>query len=287
MAKTPEPRPTKADIPLAGGAQGNPADEADKTVRAANPMLKALSDVRQVLAYLTILPVSGKGLLTEEDFGRLPAYYPLAGLALGLGLFLCAKLLMLTAAPVTVMATILVALMVVFTRGFHLDGLADSMDALLSHRSREEKLAIMKDPRQGTFGVLSIVLDVLLRVQLVSAVLTRPDWATAIILFPVWGRLASSTVSAFSRYARPGGGLAHASVERSGFREFLIALGLTLALSLLFGFPPFLAALFAFLLSVGLILLWDKTMGGVTGDLLGASLEITETLCLLLYVLAF
>jgi adenosylcobinamide-GDP ribazoletransferase len=217
----------------------------------------------------------------------MPAYYPVAGLALGLILFLFYQLFAFLGVPTQVSAILLTAILVILTRGFHLDGLADSMDALFSHRSREEKLAIMKDPHQGTFGVLSIVLDILLKVSLLSALLARPDYYTPLILFPVWGRFASSSVSAFSRYARASGGLAYASVEYSTYREFLIAFGITLALSLIFGFKAFVVALSAFLISLGFIWIWEKVMLGVTGDLLGTTSETTEILCLFIYMIAF
>jgi adenosylcobinamide-GDP ribazoletransferase len=249
--------------------------------------MRIFSHIINVLAYLTILPLGRDERLTQEDFGRMPGYYPVAGLALGLSLFLLHKLLSFLGSPDSVTATLAVTLLVIMTRGFHLDGLADSMDALLSHRSREEKLAIMKDPHQGTFGVLAIVLDILLKVSLLTSIFARPDYFIPLILFPVWSRLASSTVSAFSRYARAGGGLAYASVEFATYREFLIAFGITLGLSLLFGVPAFLMALVAFAASLVFIWLWGKIMLGVTGDLLGATLEITEVMCLFLYVLVF
>jgi adenosylcobinamide-GDP ribazoletransferase len=249
--------------------------------------MRIITQVLNCLAYLTILPVGGKKRLTDEDFGRFPAFYPTVGLVIGLILFLFYKLLTLCGSPTAVTAILISTLNIILTRGFHLDGLADSMDALLSHKSREEKLSIMKDPHQGTFGVLSIVIDLLLRTFLLKEILDTKVFPAPLILFPVWGRLTSSTVSAFSRYARASGGLAYASVERAGFREFLIAFGSAAAFSLLFGFQPFLMALLVFLISLLMVFIWEWLILGVTGDLLGASLEITEVLSLFLYVLIF
>jgi adenosylcobinamide-GDP ribazoletransferase len=236
---------------------------------------------------MTILPLGGKKRLTDEDFGKFPAFYPIVGIVIGLILFLFYKLLELCGSPNAVSAVLICTLNIIITRGFHLDGLSDTMDALLSHKSREEKLAIMKDPHQGTFGVLSIVLDLLLRTFLLKEILDGPYFPAPLILFPVWGRLTSSTVSAFSRYARASGGLAYASVELSGFKEFLVAFGTTTVFSLIFGFQPFLMALIVFLASLVMVFIWEKILMGVTGDILGASLEISEVLSLFLYVLIF
>jgi adenosylcobinamide-GDP ribazoletransferase len=236
---------------------------------------------------MTILPFSRERRLTNADFGRMPAWFPLAGLVLGLILFLVVLFLDFLKAPASVTAVITTLVLVIFTRGFHLDGLADSMDALFSHRSREEKLAIMKDPHQGTFGVLAIVLDVLLKSALLQAIIQEPGWQAPVILFPVWGRLASTTVCAFSRYARASGGLAYGTVEFSTFREFLTGFGFTLIASLIFGVPAFITALAAFVISILFVWIWEKALSGVTGDLLGASSETTEILCLMVYALAF
>ncbi|MDR2199479.1 MAG: adenosylcobinamide-GDP ribazoletransferase [Deltaproteobacteria bacterium] len=249
--------------------------------------MKIVSPLRNAVAFLTILPVGEKGRLSPADFGRLPAYYPAAGLVLGFLLLLFFKLLKLVDLSFGLSAILVTALLIILTRGFHLDGLADSMDALFSHKSREEMLLIMKDSHQGTFGVLAIVLDCFLKASLLESLLQRPDYWAPLLLFPVWGRLSSSTVSAFSRYARAGGGLARHAVELSGFGEFLTAFGLTLVISLACGFPAFLTALAVFLLSLVLVWLWEKALRGVTGDLLGAGCEICEIFSLFFYLLFF
>ena len=54
-------------------------------------------------------------------------------------------------------ATILLIVQVILTRGLHLDGLADWADALGVQRGKASRLAIMKDPRVGAFGVLALI----------------------------------------------------------------------------------------------------------------------------------
>jgi adenosylcobinamide-GDP ribazoletransferase len=239
--------------------------------------------IKNVLAFMTILPFDQDERFGPEDFGRLPAFFPLAGLAIGLILFLARFDLAALNLPVYLTSVILVALSIILTRGFHLDGLADTMDGLLSHRTKEEKLAIMKDPHQGTFGVVAIILDILLKVFLLAALLGFPEYVPCLILYPLWGRLSTTIVSAFSSYARPSGGLGHDMVEFSGTREFLTGLLLSCAISALFGITAIMTAIFAALLGYLLTLVWKKALGGVTGDLLGSTTEISEISCLLFY----
>lgn len=237
-----------------------------------------------VLAFLTILPLDKDERFTPEDFGRFSGMFPLVGLLLGLFLFLARYAMEATGVPDQATVIVLVTLLVVATRGFHLDGLADTMDALLSHRSREDKLRIMKDPHQGTFGVLSIVLDVMLKCALLGALFGTDLLPAALILFPVWGRLAASVSSTTCCYARREGGLSPPVVELAGRREFLEASVFTVAVSALFGLPALAAAAFALAWAFGLTFVWNRTLGGVTGDLLGASIEITEVATLFFLV---
>ena len=89
---------------------------------------------------------------------------------------------------------LIVAAWALATGAIHLDGLADSADALGAH-DREQRLAIMRDPRLGSFGVLALVFVILLKVTLVAAVLARGHhlWLLAI---PAVARAAASAVSA-------------------------------------------------------------------------------------------
>ncbi|MDR0622268.1 MAG: adenosylcobinamide-GDP ribazoletransferase [Deltaproteobacteria bacterium] len=245
-------------------------------------MFKTILDC---LAFLTILPIKTEGLLTPAEMGRFPACYPVVGLVLGLASFVLATLLGWTALPVATSAVSLVLAQIVLTRGFHLDGLADAADALLSHRSQERKLEILKDSHLGTFGVLAIVADFALKstilVSLAVGGLFPPH---VLLLYPVWGRLTASAVAAWGKpVPRPQGtpddrpvGLGHNMVALGGLNELCLASLFGLALSLIFGLKAFLCALLALVLGYFLVKLWKYCLGGVSGDLLGASVELGE-----------
>ena len=168
-------------------------------------------------SFLTLLPIKLEGPLTESEMGRFPACYRIVGLIVGFISSAFAILMFWAGLPAVTSAILAVAFQIILTRGFHLDGLADTADAILSHRDLERKLEILKDSHLGTFGVLAIILAVLLKVSLIadSASLGRLD-PRLLLLFPVWGRLTASTVAALSQPIGAGTGLGYNMVARSG-----------------------------------------------------------------------
>ncbi|MDR2142128.1 MAG: adenosylcobinamide-GDP ribazoletransferase [Deltaproteobacteria bacterium] len=239
---------------------------------------------RQALGFLTIVPAPQSDYPTEADLGRLPGYFPGVGLFCGLICCLFYFILERLSSPGSLTAILVVTLLIIVSRGFHLDGLADTADALLSHRSVEEKLEIFKDCHLGTFGVVAIVLDLLLKVALFELALASPQALVAVALTPLWGRFTATVVACRSRYARPSGGLGRHLINGSGRREFGLALAFSLALSSLGGLNGVLVTLGAAVVGSLLALAWRKSLGGATGDLLGASVEIGEIAALALWV---
>ena len=235
------------------------------------------------LGFLSIVPTMRETPLQPEEFGRFPAFYPAVGLIFGVDLFILWHLATLVFPPAPA-ATLVVIFLIIVNRGFHIDGLADAADALLSHKSHEQKLLILKDSRQGTFGVLAIVLDVLLKIQFVTLAAPLAPWV--LILWPIWGRVAASVVAVRGVYAGADQGLGRWMVENSTWKELFGAGLFTLLLSLCGGGAAVLAALAAIFCGFILGWVWKRSLGGVTGDLLGASIELTEIFTLpLFYIL--
>ncbi|MDR2456304.1 MAG: adenosylcobinamide-GDP ribazoletransferase [Deltaproteobacteria bacterium] len=244
-----------------------------------------VSSFRLALSFLTIIPVGRVGDPTPDMMGRLPGYYPLAGLLAGLLCWPVYGLLTILGMPSSAMAVFMVALLMILTRGFHLDGLADAADALLSHKPVEKKLEILKDSHLGTFGVTAIVLDVILKTILVFSADDSHHMLTALALYPVWGRLSASAVAVCGKNARDVPGLGYYMVENSRGSDLWLAVITAGAASLIFGLPELLAALSALVLGRLLVGLWRKSLGGVTGDLLGATVELGEIFSLTVFVL--
>lgn len=262
---------------------------AFRIFRAALKGTSLIARLKDILAtfwatvgFLSIIPAARNRMLTPEDFGRFPAFYPAVGLLFGVDMFILWHLCSL-ALPPSASAIVVVLFLIVVNRGFHVDGLADAADALCSHKSRERMLLILKDSRQGTFGVLAIVLDVLLKIQLVTLAAPLAPWV--LILWPVWGRVASSVVAVRSVYVGEDTGLGRWMAENSTWRELFFAALFTLLISLLGGGAAVLTALAAVFCGLALTWVWARTLGGITGDLLGATIELTEIFTLFLFYL--
>jgi adenosylcobinamide-GDP ribazoletransferase len=164
------------------------------------------------------------------------------------------------------------------TGGLHLDGLADVADALAgAHRSPERFLQILRDPHVGAFGVMAIGLQLIAKLVLLAAVGIVPGEAVvAIVLVAAWARLGAPF---WSLVVPP---LADGSGQRFAWDidpRVIAAEAAVLALLSIFLAPMLLAAVIV-IPAIGAY--WRYRVGGITGDCLGASVELTETILLLL-----
>jgi adenosylcobinamide-GDP ribazoletransferase len=174
--------------------------------------------------------------------------------------------------------------MIVATGGFHEDGLADTADGIAGGATPEKRLLIMKDSRIGSFGALALIASVGLRVGALAQ-LAEPRLAVpALIVAAVLGRAAIPGVVLLSAPARPGGlGAALGTLDR---RRVAIGCGIAVVICLVLERPhAMLEAIFAALLATAAIAaVGARSLGGYTGDTLGATEQLAE--CAVLLVLA-
>ncbi|MBC8080348.1 MAG: adenosylcobinamide-GDP ribazoletransferase [Gorillibacterium sp.] len=180
--------------------------------------------------FLTRLPLPYRFEYTESIFRRSTPFYPLVGGLLGLFLAIFALPLqyLLSSQPA---AAVILSLWVALTGALHLDGLMDSADGLLSHRSPERMLEIMKDSRVGAMGVIVAVLVLLMKFTFLNAflenvIVERPESILWLVLIPVWSRWFMTAAIAHWPYARGEAGLG-AYFRRVRFRH--VAVGWMLA----------------------------------------------------------
>ena len=246
--------------------------------------MPALRHLAAALRFLTRLPVPGPAL-ERVDLGRALAWFPVAGAALGAILAGAAWLLAPRLAP-AVLAVVVVALLAGLSGGLHLDGLADVADGLGGgHGDRARTLAIMRDSRIGAFGGVALVLVLLVKVAAISELLGRGGAEWALLCAPVLARTGTVPLVVLFPYARPEG-LGRAFHDGGGARELAIAavLGLVtlgLAAAAAAGLRVILPAL-AGLGAAGLVALaCRRRLGGLTGDVYGAAIELAEAAFLL------
>ncbi len=238
------------------------------------------------VSMLSILPL-GNFRPTEAELRRSLNLFPLAGILFGAIVFGVGYLAERWF-PAPAAAMLLAIFPEVLTKGFHLDGLADTADGFLSGRSRERKLEIMRDSHTGSMGAGAIAVLIGLKFAML---LSLPAGALpgAAALAALCGRSGMVWYIAMSRYARPEGGLGNLWFGRKPTVGMVLA-GIVPAAAAaalwhpdLFwvGFPlPALAAWG-----------WSRTtfrvIGGATGDTIGAFEELSELLTLTALVLYF
>lgn len=231
------------------------------------------------LGFLTILPLPAACLPTDEALEGSVPFFPLVGLLIGVsavGIAVSFEAIF----PPLVLAVILVLWLGVAHRGLHLDGLSDTADGLLSHRSREQILEIMHDSRIGVFGCLAIVSTLILKIA--ALVSLSPDQRMkAVLLAPLAGRCAMVPLLDFLPCVRQEGLAALFCRGRAAWESWVAILALLGTAGLLAHWAGVIAGALTLATLAALAFWYRSKLGGITGDALGAASEIAETLVLI------
>lgn len=229
------------------------------------------------LQFLTILPV---GKPVPFDPQKLVGFFPLAGLFIGLLLFL-ADFLFLRLWPTSIASLLDVIFLALITAALHIDGLADTADGLFGHRSREKALVIMKDSRVGVMGLVCVICVLSLKWAGISGL--DESRSLLIVLIPAYARGGILFGMKFLPYGRPDGGTGSFIFEKPLTPYVFIGFLFPVFMSLFIGWGAILLNATFFIIVSGLILFYRKRMGCITGDMLGAMVEITESILFLVF----
>jgi adenosylcobinamide-GDP ribazoletransferase len=226
--------------------------------------------VREALAFLTRLPAGG-GRLSP----RAALWFPVVGAALG-ALVGGAAVGLADVLPPLLAGALAVALELAITGALHVDGLADSADGL-GGRDRERALAIMRDHALGAYGGSALVLDLLAKAVALGALAERGDVLPVIAAFAV-SRAAPLPLAAALPYARAGEGTGRALAD--GLRPATAAAGVAVGVAVAVAGGAYAAIAAAVVVTSGVWWLARRRLGGVTGDVMGAAIELTATVAL-------
>jgi len=234
------------------------------------------------IQFLTRFPVRIKLDVDETDLARGMALFPIVALLVGAVNAGAMALIWAWTGSALVSALTAVAMNAYVTGGLHIDGLSDVCDGLFAGRERDKALDIMRDSRMGVFGGVGLFLDLAARWALIAAMIPRGlGFAVcAAIAAPIVGRMAQLTAALVGDSAREGLGSAYVKGmdNRVWCGGLLISLTLCLALVQLRAIwvtPVFL------ILPLMMVKFFDKRIGGITGDCLGAVNELAEIVMLL------
>lgn len=236
------------------------------------------------LSFISRLPVPTRWSqgLEIENYVRGIVMFPLVGVLLG-GLSGLVFLAVASWCGVPLAALFCVLALALLTGGFHLDGLADTCDGVFSARGRERMLEIMRDSRLGTHGGLALIFVLLAKVLVISELALRgAPVLAALAAACAAGRGVAVLLMYHHRYAREEG-LGNVFIGKVSGKQTCVTLGVTaiLAAILLPGMQGVLALGITMVAIFAIGQLLKRTLGGQTGDTLGAAIELGELIFLL------
>lgn len=237
------------------------------------------------LQFFTRLPINKNIDFTKKNLRACFFFLPFIGLLFGA---VTASIMYVCHEP-TLSSLLAVAAYIVLGGSLHLDGLADCADGFAAHTETEKTLAIMSDPHAGTFAAIAIMLDVLFRFVLYQLLQLQP---LLLIVPPVLARITVLFVIAHGTPAKKTGlGSAfHTAISRLCFPLYFILIVLCFVAAIYFSILPihFIAIPFINWAIAALIMYYaQKRIGGTTGDINGATVEILELNTLLFCTIFF
>ncbi len=231
------------------------------------------------LGLLTTLPVPVVAAPNEREIGVSVLLYPFVGAVIGL--MLCGLALVSHPWPGPLSAMLVLFLWLAITGGLHLEGLGDLADAWVGGIGRPERmLEIMKDPRCGPAAVMAITMQLLFKFSAIQALL---QLNIPILLFfsPVLGRAVMLALMLSTPYLRPEGMasvLTRVVPREIGWFIIVMTGGLVMFMA-----KPLLLLALGMTVAFFVVFRWMMLgrLGGITGDVLGAVCELSETVFLL------
>ncbi|MDI9472271.1 MAG: adenosylcobinamide-GDP ribazoletransferase [Tissierellia bacterium] len=226
-----------------------------------------MKSILLMLSFFTRIPV-GKVEWSEEHFKRGMFFFPLVGALIGAIVYGASKILLFQ--PRLPKGVLLYILYFMLTGGLHMDGLADSLDALMSGRDKKGQWEILKDPSLGAFGAIGLISASLLYVYLFNV------HEKAVFLMPVVGRL-SAMVSGFGQSHYRSEGLGKIFFDAIKPIDLVFGVLLTGALSVwILGVRSLAAAVLSILIGLLLADTLKKNWGGLSGDGVGMIIEVSS-----------
>jgi adenosylcobinamide-GDP ribazoletransferase len=233
------------------------------------------------LMFLTRVPVSRYYVFRAEDLPRSATYFPIVGLLIGLlaGLVLfCAELLV----PPILAVLFCMGTAVLITGALHEDGLADAADGLIGGREPIHRLEIMKDSRVGSYGMIVLWFSLTAKLLLLNALLERGVYLAVCALVVAHGLGRAGTVALLfaCKYVRTKESKGGPFGNCVRLKELAAALPIPVVISiLLLGKRAVLSLVLAAGATWAAGAYFKKSIGGITGDCLGAANQLIELVC--------
>jgi len=238
-----------------------------------------LKEIGSIFSFLTIFPTSNAKLETVAKHMYL---FPIVGIAIGLLVGSIGFGLSFFLDPLIV-SLLVVASLALITGIHHTDGLADFADGLMTKGTKEKKLAAMKDLATGSAGIVAIVL------YLVGLIITLSlesgyNLFIAILLSEIVAKFSMVLMASIGNSASVGSNSPFVDLMKNRKKLVVTAVITLIPLVVLGGTTGFLLFAVGTSLTVFLVGISTRSFGGITGDVLGSTNELSRLACLLVFV---
>jgi adenosylcobinamide-GDP ribazoletransferase len=235
-------------------------------------------------AVLTRLPVASVSDRPEPERGAVAeASWAFPAVGAGIGMIAAVVMFLASTFGLGEVSSALLALVAagLITGALHEDGLADTADGFGGGRTRHEKLAIMRDSRQGTYGTLALIFSIGLRAAALGSIAGPVEAGLALIAAHATSRAALPVVMRWLTPARDDGLGAAAGTPGPTSMLVALAMGILVALGMLGPVRGAVALVLSGMAAAAMAWLARRQIGGYTGDVLGAIQQIGEIVMLL------
>lgn len=228
------------------------------------------------LGFFTTIPVPFLKW-NEEDNKFLPLFIPFVGIIIS-GLFYGVLfILQLSDISILLQAIIIVSFFVFITGGLHMDAFMDTCDAHFSRRDMERKLEIMKDSNIGAFAALFLVVLLLLKVGFIYELLLHDVDLLFLVPIPFISRFMQSVLLLNTRFAKEDGlARMYGSLPKKNQLYFILYIIIFVLYLYVTSYTYGVLVIFAALYYIYYKRFAIKQFGGITGDVIGAYIEIVE-----------
>lgn len=246
------------------------------------PVLSLVEQLRVCIGFFTRVPVRLRADLPADAVARSAWAYPVAGAAIGAVAALCAGVARHFGLSPALTAIAALGVTIVVTGALHEDGLADTADGLGGGRDAAAKLAIMRDSRIGSYGVLALLMSFACRAACLTQLAGRGDAAiaAALVAAHAGGRAVLPALMTALPLARTNGAAASVGRPSPGGAVSAMLLGAPAVLAMLGAGRGAVAILLGALVTAALGRLAFRGIGGYTGDILGAAEQAVEMIVL-------
>jgi adenosylcobinamide-GDP ribazoletransferase len=245
-------------------------------------MTRAFRAFRLAMAFLTVIPIPVReDEATPSRLADARFAYPIVGGLIGLALAGLSEALRVIGAPAGPSSFLLMASAAILSGGLHLDGLADTADGLFLWGDPGRRLAVMRDPHLGSFGVSAVVVVLIGKFAAIEA-MAGPSRSYAVMGGATVARSLVLVSAGLAPYARPEG-TGRFLVQATNRRDAALAAVVALIVgTMTAGRGGVIASAVGLSVAIVLTRAARRKLGGVTGDTLGALVELGELSFLLI-----